>query len=68
MDPALRLALFEPDIPQNAAAVLRTCARLTIPMASAMRSLNMAVPAAMVAAEALRQPDAFPNPETAPDV
>ena len=41
-------------------------ARLTIPMAAGMRSLNMAVSAAMVAAEALRQLDAFPNPETDP--
>ena len=29
-DPALRLALFEPDIPQNTAAVLRTAACLGI--------------------------------------
>lgn len=28
--PALRLALYEPDIPQNTAAVLRTCACLGI--------------------------------------
>ena len=159
MEPVVRLALFQPDIPQNTAAVLRTCsclgvaceviepcgfvfggqhmrragmdymeqvaltrhldwhdfqaaypghrrilmttqavhnytdhafqrgdilimgresagvpgyvhqavdARLTIPMAAGMRSLNMAVSAAMVAAEALRQLDAFPNPETDP--
>ena len=31
MKPALRLALFEPDIPQNTAAVLRTCACLGVP-------------------------------------
>ena len=159
MEPTLRLALFEPDIPQNTAAVLRTCsclgvaceviepcgfvfggqhmrragmdyldhvaltwhvdwhafqaaypghrrilvttkaaqpymehsfqrgdilimgresagvpdfvhdaadARLTIPMAAGMRSLNMSVSAAMVVAEALRQLDAFPNSETNP--
>ena len=30
MASALRLALFEPDIPQNTAAVLRTCACLNI--------------------------------------
>jgi len=41
-------------------------ARLTIPMAAGRRSLNMAVSAAMVAAEALRQLDAFPNSETNP--
>ncbi len=41
-------------------------ARLTIPMAPGMRSLNMAVSAAMVAAEALRQLGAFPNSETNP--
>jgi tRNA (cytidine/uridine-2'-O-)-methyltransferase len=29
-DPLLRLALFEPDIPQNTAAVLRTCACLEV--------------------------------------
>jgi len=29
-DPLLRLALFEPDIPQNSAAVLRTCACLEV--------------------------------------
>ena len=161
MVPTLRLALFEPDIPQNTAAVLRTCSclgvaceviepcgfvfggqhmrragmdyldhvaltwhadwhafqaayrghwrilmttkaaisyteyafhrddilimgretagvpdfvhdavdvRLTIPMASGMRSLNMAVSAAMVAAEALRQLGAFPKSETKPYV
>ena len=159
MEPTFRLALFEPDIPQNTAAVLRTCAclgvaceiigpcgfvfggqqmrragmdyldhvaltrhldwnafqaaypghrrilittkaalsytehtfhrddilimgretagvpdfvhdaadaRLTIPMAAGMRSLNMAVSAAMVAAEALRQLGAFPNLEINP--
>lgn len=156
-EPALRLALFEPDIPQNTAAVLRTCAcldiaaeiiepcgfvfggkhmrragmdyldqvrltrhddwpafraaypgcrrialttqadtahtdfafrhgdiliagresaglpdhvhaeadaRLVIPLAPRTRSLNMAVAAAMVAGEALRQLDAFPGAET----
>ena len=161
MEPTFRLALFEPDIPQNTAAVMRTCAclgvacdviepcgfvfgeqqmrragmdyldhvaltrhldwhafqavypghrrilmttkaaisytehafhrddilimgretagvpdfvhdavdvRLTIPMASGMRSLNMAVSAAMVAAEALRQLGAFPKSETKPYV
>ena len=160
-EPALRLALFEPDIPQNAAAVLRTCAcldiaaeiiepcgfifggspmrragmdyldyvrrshhldwvafqgvypgsrrilmttkaadpytsfafnrgdivilgresagvpdqvhaavefRLTIPMAPGMRSLNVAVSAAMVTAEALKQLDAFPRGEIIRDV
>ena len=158
MEPALRLALFEPDIPQNTAAVLRTCAcfglpceiiepcgfvfgdhhmrrvgmdyidnvaltrhadwyafniaypgrrrilmttkaskfytnfsfqtgdillmgresegvprfvheaadaRLTIPMTAGMRSLNISVSAAIVAAEVLRQLDAFPKPEAA---
>ena len=30
MAPALRLALFEPDIPQNTAAVLRTCSCLGV--------------------------------------
>lgn len=161
MEPTLRLALFEPDIPQNTAAIVRTCsclgvaceviepcgfvfggqhmrragmdyldhvaltrhkdwgafqaaypghrrilmttkaaqpytahafqpgdilimgresagvpdfvhdvadARLTIPMVAGMRSLNMAVSAAMVAAEVLRQLDAFPNSEIDPNV
>lgn len=35
-------------------------ARLVIPLAAGMRSLNVAVAAAMVAAEALRQTDGFP--------
>ena len=30
MNPIIRLALFEPDIPQNAAAILRTCACLGV--------------------------------------
>jgi len=30
MEPALRLALYEPDIPPNTAAVLRTCACLGV--------------------------------------
>ncbi len=161
MSPAIRLALFEPDIPQNAGAILRTCAclglaceviepcgfifgssqmrragmdyldtvdlrrhldwnafqacyegsrrillttkssspytgfafrsgdilimgresrgvpayvhgavdkRLTIPMKQNMRSLNVGVSAAIVAAEALRQLDAFQHLETAADV
>ncbi len=38
-------------------------ARLTIPMAPGMRSLNLAAAAAMVAAEALRQLEAFPKSE-----
>ena len=160
MNPIIRLALFEPDIPQNAAAILRTCAclglaceviepcgfilggshmrrvgmdyldninvvrhldwrsfqacyggsrrillttksrhlytgftfrpgdililgresqgvpayvheavdiRLTVPMKQNMRSLNVGVSAAIVASEALRQLDAFPDLETAAD-
>ena len=160
MPPSLRLALFEPDIPQNTAALLRTCGclgvpceiiepcgfilrtkqirrigmdyldkvvlthhqdwetfqsryrgdrrillttkvtkpytaynfrsgdtlvmgresagapdfvhaevdeRLTIPMVSGMRSLNIGVSAAIVMAEALRQLDAFPKLEAEPD-
>ena len=43
-------------------------ARLTIPMVAGMRSLNMAVSAAMVAAEVLRQLNAFPNSEIDPNV
>lgn len=38
-------------------------ARLTVPMAAGARSLNVAVAAAMVAGEALRQTDGFPAPE-----
>jgi tRNA (cytidine/uridine-2'-O-)-methyltransferase len=37
-------------------------ARIRIPMASGMRSLNVAVSAAMVVGEALRQTDRFPKP------
>ncbi len=37
-------------------------ARLTIPMAEGMRSLNVAVSAGMVLGEALRQTDGFPKP------
>lgn len=37
-------------------------ARLTVPMAPGARSLNVAVAAAMVVGEALRQTDAFPKP------
>lgn len=36
-------------------------ARLTIPMAEGLRSINVAVSAAMVLGEALRQTDAFPK-------
>lgn len=39
----------------------RADARLTIPMAEGMRSLNVAVSAAMVLGEALRQTETFPN-------
>ncbi|MEK9725110.1 MAG: TrmH family RNA methyltransferase [Rhodospirillaceae bacterium] len=42
-------------------------ARVTVPLAPGMRSLNMAVAAAIVAAEALRQLDAFPQMETPTD-
>lgn len=38
--------------------------RVRIPMAPGMRSLNLAVSAAILAAEALRQLDAFPKGET----
>ena len=38
-------------------------ARLTIPMASGMRSLNITTSAAIVVSEALRQLDAFPKTE-----
>ena len=41
--------------------------RLTIPMKQNMRSLNVGVSAAIVASEALRQLDAFPELETAAD-
>ncbi|SHM31442.1 tRNA (cytidine(34)-2'-O)-methyltransferase [Roseibium suaedae] len=37
-------------------------ARLTIPMAEGMRSLNVAISAAIVLGEALRQTDGFPLP------
>jgi tRNA (cytidine/uridine-2'-O-)-methyltransferase len=37
-------------------------ARITIPMRSGLRSLNVAVAAAMVLGEALRQTDGFPQP------
>jgi len=37
-------------------------ASITIPMMPGMRSLNIAVSAAMVLGEALRQTDGFPNP------
>lgn len=39
-------------------------ARVTIPMAAAMRSINVAMSAAMVLGEALRQTDGFPQPAT----
>jgi len=39
-------------------------ARVTIPMRSGQRSLNLATAAAMVVGEALRQLDAFPKGET----
>ena len=42
--------------------------RLTIPMKQNMRSLNVGVSAAIVAAEALRQLDAFQHLETVADV
>jgi tRNA (cytidine/uridine-2'-O-)-methyltransferase len=39
----------------------RADARITIPMAAGLRSLNVAVAAAMVMGEALRQTDQFPK-------
>lgn len=39
----------------------RADARITIPMRAGMRSLNIAVAAAMVLGEALRRTDGFPN-------
>lgn len=39
-------------------------ARLTIPMAEGMRSINVAISAGMVLGEALRQTEAFPVPST----
>ncbi len=47
-----------PEAVHNAAG-----ARIAIPMAKGARSLNVAVAAGIVAAEALRQTDAFPKPE-----
>lgn len=41
-------------------------ARLVIPMAQGARSLNIAVAAAFVLGEALRQTDSFPPPEVTP--
>lgn len=45
----------------------RADARVTIPMAPGARSLNVAMAAAVVVGEALRQTAGYPRPDTCPD-
>ena len=74
----MRLALYQPDIAQNAGAMMRLAAclgvpdevqeaadlRLRIPMRPGLRSLNVALAAAMVLGEALRQAGSWPAGES----
>lgn len=56
----LMLGRESSGVPQEVHA--RADARLTVPMVAGLRSLNVAVAAAMVLGEALRQTGAFPRP------
>lgn len=60
-DDALILGRESAGVPDGVHAAAD--ARLLIPMAAGMRSLNVAVAAAMVLGEALRQTGGFPKPE-----
>lgn len=59
-DDILLLGRESAGVPQDVYAAVD--ARITIPMAAGARSLNVAMAAGIVAAEALRQMDGFPAP------